>query len=521
MTNKQRFFINGMLMSLVGIAVRSVSLLFNSFITHKIGAEGIGLFTLIGTVYSFAVTFSTSGISLTVTRLVSAKLGEGRGEEVPRILRSAVLYALIFGSFATLVLFVGAEYFGVSVLSDARTVRPLRILALSLVPIALSSVYSGYFIGVKRVLRNAVVQVAGQLFKIIITAALIVRFASLGIEDGCIALAASITLTELSVFLVALLEFLWDKARSFKSSKGESGLSDVLGMALPLALSAYVRSALLTLEHILIPRRLADRGESHEDALAQYGILHGMALPMLMYPMSPLSSFAGLLVPEFSESLARNEHSRMARIGSDALNTTLTYATAAAVLLAFFSEEIGYTVYSSYEAGAYIRVMAPVIPVMYLDHVADSMLKGIGEHVYSMWVNISDSVLSVALVWVLIPQLGILGYGIVIMVMEGYNFILSIIKLRTRVKFSVDIIDSLAIPLGAALASASLTGSLFRTDGALVRPIWLFAKLAFSVCIFVALLLCVRMLAKKIKTSPKKSSERLTSRENCGIIEKK
>ncbi len=505
MTNRQRFFMNGMLMSAVGIAVRSVSLLFNSFITHSIGAEGVGLFTLIGTVYSFAVTFSTSGISLTVTRLVSAAIGEGREAAVPKILRAAVLYALIFGSFATVVLFFGAEYFGVSVLSDARTVRPLKILSMSLVPIALSSVFGGYFIGVKRVFLNAVVQVAAQFFKIGITAFFIIRFSSLGIEEGCAALAASMTLTELSVFALAFLEFALDKAKSFKRRERESRLSEVLGMALPLALSAYVRSALVSLEHILIPKRLSERGESHEEALAGYGTLHGMALPMLLYPMAPLSSFAGLLVPEFSESMARSEDGRMARIASDALSYTLAYATASAVLLSLFSEEIGYTVYSSYDAGRYIAIMAPVIPLMYLDHVADSMLKGIGEHVYSMWVNITDSLLSVALVWVLIPRLGILGYGIVIMVMEGYNFILSVLRLRTRVKFKIDFVFSGLFPLLFALCSAAVTKHFFFEDGSFTKPIWLASKLIFSACAFLFLFLSFETARKKLKTHLKKS----------------
>ena len=289
MTNRQRFFLNGILLTAVGIAIRSVSLLFNSFITQSIGAEGIGLFTLIGTVYSFAVTFATSGISLTVTRTVSSAIGEGRGGEVGGILRSAISYSLIFSVFASCVLFFGAPYFANTVLSDSRCVIPLRVLAISLVPIALSSVFGGYFVGVKRVARDAVIQVLGQVFKIVITASFVLNFAHLGVTEGTVALCISMTLTEISVFVVALIQFLIDKRSSLKRmTSKENHFSEVSKMALPLAVSAYIRSALLTLEHILIPKRLRDRGESHSEALASYGILHGMALPMLLYPMAPL-----------------------------------------------------------------------------------------------------------------------------------------------------------------------------------------------------------------------------------------
>ncbi len=501
MTNRQRFFLNGLLLTAVGIAIRSVSLIFNSFITQKIGAEGIGLFTLIGTVYSFAVTFATSGISLTVTRLVSSAAGEGKSGDICKILRSAVIYSLIFSSFASAVLFFGAEYFGVTVLSDARTVLPLRILSLSLIPIALASVFSGYFVGVKRVAKNAAVQITGQIFKIGLTAALVFNLGNLGVREGIVALCISMTLTELAVFLVAFVQYIFDRKRHL-SDKPEDGehFARVAGMALPLAVSAYIRSALLTLEHILIPKRLRDRGESHKEALASYGILHGMALPMLLYPMSPLTSFSGLLVPEFAESAARGERMRMRRISSEALNATLAYATAAMMLLFIFSEELGYAVYGSYEAGRYIALMAPVIPIMYLDHVTDSILKGIGEHVYSMWVNISDSFLSIILVWFLIPRLAIGGYAVVIVVMEGYNFILSAIRLKKRIDFKISLVQSLILPILSATLAALLSRQIFVSSGNMTAPVWLFSKMLFAACSF----LFTYLLLKKIPLRKKR-----------------
>lgn len=503
MTNRQRFFLNGILLTAVAIAIRSVSLVFNSFITHSIGAEGMGLFTLIGTVYSFAVTFATSGISLTVTRLVSSAIGKEQSGEVIGVLRSSVAYALVFSIFASLTLFIGAPYFALRVLSDIRAVRPLRILALSLVPIALSAVFSGYFIGVKRVGRNAIVQVLGQIFRITVTAFFVLKYAKLGVEEGTVALCLSMTLTEILVFLVALVEFLWDKRRNFARKKPrEAHLSEVCKMALPLALSAYIRSALLTIEHILIPKRLRDSGQSHTDALASYGVLHGMALPVLLFPMSPLSSFSGLLVPEFSESMARGEDARMRRIASEALNTTLVYSIAAMAFIALFSEEIGYAAYSSHSAGYYIAIMAPVLPIMYLDHVTDAMLKGIGEHVYSMWVNISDSFLSVVLVWFLIPRMGIAGYAVVIVVMEGYNFILSAIRLYSKIKFRISIFRSVLLPLAAAAASSHIAKCVFINSGSRPSPVWLFSEIIFAVCIFVAIYLTLSLISKsKKKTS--------------------
>lgn len=500
MTNRKRFFYNGILLTVVGLAIRTVGVAFNSYITKTVGAEGIGLYTLIMTVYSFAITFATSGLNLTVTRLVAQDVGENCGRGVPKIMRNALIYALVFSISASLVLFFFSSYFGNSVLGDGRTVLPLRILAASLVPIALSSLFGGYFVGVKRVAHNAVVQVLGQIFKIGITLIFVLRFARYGIEYAVIALSVGATLTELSAFLVGLVQYLYDKR---KQKRGPSAIkrsfSDITSMALPLALSAYIRSALLTLEHVLIPSGLRKRGDSLSESLSAYGMLHGMALPLLTYPMSPLSSFAGLLVPEFAESMAKGETLRMRRIADEALNTTLVYATVCAVFLHTFSEELGYVMYSSYEAGHYIALMAPVVPIMYLDHVTDSVLKGIGEHVYSMWVNIADSLLSVLLVFILIPIMGIGGYAVVIVVMEGFNFILSAGRLKKKIPFKINVPKSCLLPFVIAFSASLICRNIFIMNGSEASALWLVLKLVFCLALFLAAYLPISKIGKPRK----------------------
>ena len=486
------------MLTFVALAMRTVSLFFGAFISRTVGAEGVGIYTLIMTVYSFAVTFATSGVSLTVTRLVASKIGEGKGAEVVGVLKASSAYALFFGAVANFLLFFGAELLGEGVLGDARTVDAIRVLSFSLVPIALGSVFSGYFVGVKRVGFNASVQVIAQFVKIFLTTALVSARINEGVERAVLALCLSITLTELLAFGIIFLEFLYDGRRR-GGNKPSSELSAVVKMALPLAFSAYVRSALLNIEHILIPRKLRQRGESEGEAYSHYGALHGMALPLILYPLSPLSSFAGLLVPEFAEDMSAGRNKRMERVATRAMTLTLSYAVICATLIYLFAEELGYVIYDSFEAGYYVSLLALVIPIMYLDHVADSMLKGIGEQVFSMWVNITDSMISVALVWFLIPRLGILGYALVIVIMEGYNFLLSVFRLRKKIKFKIDLEEGIFIPLLASVGSAFLTRHLFSFEGKGAVGVWLSLKITFALSVTLFLFLTLRALAERRK----------------------
>lgn len=486
MTERYRFFKNGLLLSLVTLAMRTVAMLFGAFITRTVGAEGTGLYTIIMTVYSFAVTFATSGISLTVTRLVASAIGEKNGQGATKILRGAFLYSFIFGIASGVLLYFGAGFIGRGILAEERSITALKILSFSLLPTALIAVLTGYFVGVKRVAFNASTQVFGQLVKIVVTVLFVIWASPRGVDATVSALCLGIAVTEVLSFLLIFVEFLYDRHKYSEKCKEKvtSDIKNVSKTAIPLALSSYVRSAFLTVEHILIPTRLRDSGESSQDSYAHYGILHGMALPLILYPMSPLSSFSGLLVPEFAADTATNNDGRMSRISSEAMNTTLIYSVLVAVFIYFFSEELGYLVYDSYEAGKYIAMLAPVIPIMYLDHVTDSMLKGVGEQVFSMWVNITDSILSVVLVWFLIPKFGIAGYAIVIVVMEGYNFLLSILRLTKRVRFRISLLRAVVLPLAAASAAAYLARELFSFAGTSVSVFWLVMKMIFFVSLF-------------------------------------
>ncbi len=502
MSNKKRFFRDGAMLTAVALCSRSVSMLFSSFLAKSVGSVGVGLFTLIMTVYSFALTFAVSGIGITVTRLVAANYGKRKG-----ILRASLIYSSIFGILAVVILFFFSEAISAKILSEPIAAPLLRILAPSLILVSLGAAFNGYFMGVKRVRANAAVQTFGQLSRVIVSAALVLTF---GKGDAFLSLkliCTGILITEIFCFALIFAQYISDTKKYIARDKSPTGIKKIANIAMPLAFSQYVRSLLLSWEHILIPRRLTYGGANNSDALAQYGVLHGMALPAVLFPMSPLSSFSGLLVPEFAEDQAKGNDNRMSRLTSQAINSTLVYATAVAVFIFFFSDELGYALYNSFEAGYYLRILSFVIPIMYLDHVTDQILKGIGEQVYSMWVNIADSCLSLLLVYFLLPKMGIIGYAVVIIIMEAFNFIMSAARLSTRVTLRPRIVASLVIPATLSMLSCMLTHRVFVFNGASSATPWLIPKILFAICVLVFLDRIVSMVlcnTYKKKKMPKK-----------------
>jgi O-antigen/teichoic acid export membrane protein len=433
-----KFILNGSALAATSLLLRGIGVLWNSFLTARLGAAGVGLISLTMSVYMLAVTFATSAVGFAATKLVA----EARARGVPgggrEIMKTCICHALVTGSVACMVLTLGADYIGGVWLGDVRTIPSLRLLAISLPPIAVSSALSGYFTAIRKVYKNAATRLLEQFVKLTVTAAALMFFAppDAGLEFMCALVVGGASIAEGASLGISALFYILDPVRRGevkedlppRAERSRSNISLLLSVTVPLSVSAYVRSALITIEHILVPRGLKKYGAGHESALASYGVLHGMVLPLVLLPSSILYSYASLLVTELAEAKAQHNYPLIRRIIVRALAATLVYASATAVVLVIWSDYLGMTLYKTAEAGGFIRAMAPLVPVMYLDTVIDCILKGLGEQVYSMKVNILDSAVSALLVWLLVPGFGIAGYAATIYIAELLNFALSIAR---------------------------------------------------------------------------------------------
>ena len=69
MRTKKQYVMNALLLTAVAFVMRTVSVAFNIYVSGRVGAEAMGLLSLITGVYGFAVTLATSGIHLATVRI--------------------------------------------------------------------------------------------------------------------------------------------------------------------------------------------------------------------------------------------------------------------------------------------------------------------------------------------------------------------------------------------------------------------------------------------------------------------
>ncbi len=502
MASKTRvFFLNALSLTATALIMRGVGMIFNVIVSNRAGSEAMGLYSMLGSVYAFSITLGAAGINLGATRIVSEALGIGDEELARRSVRRALLCCSLTSAAAAILLFSLSSILGNYLLCDSRAVKPLKILAITIPPIAICSCLSGYFTAVRRVKVNAALQVVAQFARIGATLFFLSFFANNDPESACVALVLGGALTEFLSLAVSYVLYRIDlkklKIKEHNSPNDKGITKKLLSITLPVTFSACIRSALSMLQHVLIPRGLSKSGKSWAEALSSYGALHGMAMPLILFPSAFISAFAGLLIPEIGECCVQNNTQRLERVSYRALTLSLIFSIGISGIMIFFSQEFGLLVYKSEETAQYIRIMAPLIPVMYIDGTVDAILKGTGHQVYSMNVNIADALTACLFAIFLIPKLGIAGYIVSIYATEIMNTTLSLIKMISVSGIKIKLFHQIVFPIlciiGATNASKLV---LFITPHPFNDVFELILHVALTFVIYIALLITTRTIGK-------------------------
>ena len=179
-------------------------------------------------------------------------------------------------------------------------------------------------------------------------------------------------------------------------------------------------SALQAAESSLIPCTLTLYTGSRAEALAQYGSLKGMALPLLFFPFSVLGALSGLLMPEITRAHTRGDLPAMRRLIFTMLRLTGAFSLAAGAGFVVFGATLAQLVYRDVDVGRMVQVLGFVAPFMYLESMVDGVLKGLGEQLATFRYSLLDSVFRIAAICLIVPQYGMAGF---LGVMVGSNLL--------------------------------------------------------------------------------------------------
>ena len=428
--------------------MRGIGLIFNIYVANQVGSETLGIFSLIMSIYMFAITVATSGIGTACTCLVSEEFEKGNYVNGLKVVKTCIIFALILGILASILIVVFAPFVSYYWLNNSVSPSPIYAIALGLPLISISSVIGGYFSSVGKSYKSAISQILETTAKIIATIILLHFNLEKGIKAICISLIIADVISEVFSFSLNVIFYLIDRKKYInKRSLPVQMKRKIFKISFPIAITSCIKSGLSSLKQFLIPIRLSMSGLTYTMSVSQYGLISGMVMPILMFANVFIVSFSGLLVPEFSRLLAGKNYNRMNTVCNTIFKNTCLFSICIAGIIFFFANELSLAIYENIEIAKWLRLLSPLVFFIYIDNIIDNILKGINEQVGVMFCNIIDLVITILIIYFIVPKFGMPGYILSIFVSELVNFCISNFQLRKKIKYYFSLFEYVILPI--------------------------------------------------------------------------
>lgn len=500
MSGKMPIVYGAFMLTGVNLLLRFVSTSFQVYLSATIGPAGVGLLQLVLSVSGLAMTAGIAGIRTTTMYLTAEELGKGRPGNVRWVLSGCFLYCILTSAAISL----GLSWFAPTIaqhwIGDMHALPAIRTFAAFLPINCLCGVMTGYFTAANRIGTLAAVEVAEQFLAMGVTFLFLLTMPTDDTAGACRAVVLG-SCCGYGLTLSALMT-LHLKNPPPKSPRIPVR-ARITGTAIPLALADDLKAGISSLENLMVPKRLALYPRIG-NPLAAFGIVTGMVFPVIMFPAAILFSLAELLLPEFARCAAVKSKTRIRYLIHRNLRVTLIYGLICGGGIFLLSDVLCQWLYPGVNAAGYMRWFSALVPMLYCDLMVDCMTKGLGQQTYCVKYNIISNSLDVALLFVLLPRYGIVGYYASFLVTHLLNFILSV----RRLQIVGNVTFEWAFPCFAG-ASALLSVFCASRFTGVLRQIPAFLGLFFCLCYYFGILQPADLQWLKNLLTPTKGNRRI------------
>lgn len=418
---RNRTFIKGtLILTLTGLLSRVIGFFYRIYLSRLFGEEGMGIYQLLSPVLALSFSLCAAGIQTAISKYVAASVAKGNRKDSYRYLFTGLFLSLLLSVPCMLLLLMFSDFVAVHFLLEARTASMLRIIALSIPAGAVHSCINGYYYGIKKTMLPSSTQLIEQFMRFFCVLAADFLARRSHTVPHINAAVVGLVVGECAAMLISLLAIYFRFYREEVGGKplpcpnaGGFGISrfhavkDLLALAFPLTVSRIVVNLLQSVEAVAIPSRLCRYGYDSVTALSVYGVLTGMALPLLFFPNALTGSMSLLLLPMVSEADARGNTDAVKNTTLKTIYSCLLLGAACTLFFFLSGPFLGRFLFHSELAGRYIRSLSLLCPFLYLCTTLSGILHGLGKAVSVFFVNVFSLSLRLLFVFFLIPAFGI------------------------------------------------------------------------------------------------------------------
>ena len=414
MDNKYMLLKGTLLLTGAGFITKIIGFIYRIFLSQTIGAEGMGIYQLIFPIHTLCFALSVGGIQTAISRFTAARasLKDEQGARDIFVLSGALSTSIAL--IVSLVLYYNASWFAVHILLEERCTSLLKLMAFSIPMGTLHSCVNGYYYAKKKMSIPAVSQLLEQCARVTVSYGLFLILTEQRLLITPMLAVAGLVGGELVSMLFSLIVILWDYQRDGYRlrnlhSPGKD-MKEILTFSFPLTCSRLLVNVLHSIESVLIPSHLRLYGLDNGSALSVYGVLTGMALPLILFPSAITNALSTVLLPSVAEQQAVGNRQAIRRVIFLSAKYCLFLGFLSTAFFFFAGDFLGLVLFKNEFAATFIKTLAFICPCLYLSGTLSGILNGLGAANQSFILNTLGLGIRIAFVFFIIPDYGIQGY---------------------------------------------------------------------------------------------------------------
>ncbi len=421
-----RLFIKGtLILTLTGLTSRLMGFFYRIFLSHTVGAQGIGIYQLTLPVQGIILAACCMGIQAAISRLCASFTALKKENAARDALLLGLVLSISSSGLLSLLIYLNADFVAISLLKEPGTAVLLHILAFSFPLSALHSCVNSFYYAKKKTGIPAFIQLLEQISRIGSTYIICLILISRKSEITPVIAAGGTLFSEVvaaaSCLLALGIDFskenykpiirLFRQIKTYLHQKViPAVVSEIFQIAIPHSANRLLLTLLSGIEVILIPQQLLLSGMNHADSLAVYGIFTGMALPLILFPATVTNSASVMLMPSVAGLQALGYEKRIRFVIRRTCESCFFFGTFCTLFFFVFGKNLGIFLFHSETAGIYIRTLAFICPFLYTNTALESILNGLGRPDACLFHNVAGVCIRIGFVLLSVPTLGIRGY---------------------------------------------------------------------------------------------------------------
>lgn len=451
---KNNIYKTALVVTIFSICERFTGFIYRIVLSRMLGSEGLGIYQVVLSIFAVLITVTSSGIPITVSRIITKHKANKNLLGEQQCISAGILLTILFSMPICCIFYFGRNLFGF-IFSDERCMSIFLILLPSLVFTSVYAVIRGSFWGNKNFLAYSVIELIEELVMIIVGVILVSTATNFlqGAQRAGIAVVVSYIVS----FSISIAYF-FIKGGRIRNPKQE--LKPLFASAMPITGMKTASSLINSLIAIILPARLIALGFSQSQAMSEFGIVFGMALPILFIPSTIIGSIALVLVPELSENFYKNNISKLKINIEKALKLTVLIVSVLLPLFYVLGDDLGYLFYNNAKSGEIIKYSCIILLPMSISMITTSMLNSLGQEKRTLLYFVFGAIFMMLCIFFLPKFIGVyalcVGMGVNFTITAVLNTLRLLKKCNAKIKFIKYSVIALLLSIPTTIVGALL-----------------------------------------------------------------